>query len=151
MRRRRLRPKRRTGVVTAETMVVGRAVRSAARWILDMAPPRVATGNPPEARAWNWYFDCRANWRAKPTLCRRESCRARSLHHSSPSGKYDPLEGHLRRQTANEIDMSFIEIERMVRAMRAAPFYVWSDGRTRPVHRTDMQCSSGWKRVSRSA
>lgn len=32
-------------------------------------------------------------------------------------GKYDALSGHLRRQTADEFDMTFTEIERVIGAM----------------------------------
>lgn len=32
-------------------------------------------------------------------------------------GKYDPLSGHLRRQTLREFEMSFEEIERVLGAM----------------------------------
>ena len=35
-------------------------------------------------------------------------------------GKYDPLEGHLRRQTLDEIQLSFAEIERLIGSMLPA-------------------------------
>lgn len=35
-------------------------------------------------------------------------------------GKYDPLEGHLRRQKSGEIELSFAEIERIIGAMLPA-------------------------------
>jgi hypothetical protein len=58
-------------------------------------------------------------------------------------GKYDPLEGHLRRQTADEVDMSFIDIERIVGAMlpAAASRPGWWANQSGPP-RTHVQCSA---------
>lgn len=58
-------------------------------------------------------------------------------------GKYDPLEGHLRRQTCDDLDMSFIEIERMVGAMlpAAASRPEWWANESGP-RRTHVQCGA---------
>ena len=58
-------------------------------------------------------------------------------------GKYDPLEGHLRRQTGDEAEMSFSEIERLLGAMlpAAARRPQWWCNEVGP-HRTHVQCGA---------
>lgn len=66
-------------------------------------------------------------------------------------GKYDPLEGHLRRQTAPELEMTFAEIERLVGAMlpasSARPQW-WTN--ERGPRRTHVQCEA-WLRAGYEA
>jgi len=58
-------------------------------------------------------------------------------------GKYDPLEGHLRRQTTDVVDVSFVEIERMLGAMLPAAAFTpnWWANEAGP-RRTHVQCDA---------
>jgi hypothetical protein len=61
-------------------------------------------------------------------------------------GKYDPLEGHLRRQTLAELQMSFTEIERLIGAMlpaSAARPQWWAN--EKGPRRTHIQCEAWLK------
>lgn len=66
-------------------------------------------------------------------------------------GKYDPLEGHLRRQTCDALELTFAEIERLVGSFlpaRASRPEWWAN--EHGPHRTHVQCEA-WLRASYEA
>ena len=66
-------------------------------------------------------------------------------------GKYDPLEGHLRRQTLAEFQLSFTEIELLIGAMLPASSSKpqWWANELGP-RRTHVQCEA-WMRAGFNA